>query len=184
MDICGVVTLEVKLRGIKTVNQEFKVLNSKSYSNILLGRDFMKRFGSIKLDFVKNRVKLGKKWVHGVDFRNARENVRLAEESVIPARSEQVVTVRCKNDKSLCESDFVPKLRGVRGVFVSKARVSPNLNGCFQVTVMNVTESDVKLHNRLVIGSIHKADCVISSIDRESAHQEVFQHLEGVSINR
>ena len=60
MDICGVVTLEVKLRGIKTVNQEFKVLNSKSYSNILLGRDFMKRFGSIKLDFVKNRVKLGK----------------------------------------------------------------------------------------------------------------------------
>ena len=43
MDIIGVVDIPVTLRNNKSITQEFKVLNSKSYSIILLGRDFMKK---------------------------------------------------------------------------------------------------------------------------------------------
>ena len=183
MDICGVVTLKIKLKGFEPINQEFKVLNSSTFSNILLGRDFMKRFGSVKLDFKKNQVKLGRKWVRGVAARSE-EKVRLAEEVVISARSEQVVTVRCKTvENSLCDGDFVPKqLRAHRGVFVSKARVAPNINGVFQVTILNVTEADIKMQGRTIVGSLHKAADIVCSINHESNKQKVFQHLEGVTI--
>ena len=117
--------------------------------------------------------KFGRKWICGVAARS-KEKVRLAEESVIPGRSEQVVTVRCTSFHSLRESDFIPvKLRGHHGVFVSKARVSPNMNGGFQVTVMNVTETDVKMYNRTVLGSLRKADSIICSMDQETAKQKV-----------
>ena len=164
MDICGVVTLKIKLKGFEPINQEFKVLNSSTFSNILLGRDFMKRFGSVKLDFKKNQVKLGRKWVRGVAARSE-EKVRLAEEVVISARSEQVVTVRCKTvENSLCDGDFVPKqLRAHRGVFVSKARVAPNINGVFQVTILNVTEADIKMQGRTIVGSLHKAADIVAA---------------------
>ena len=41
------------------------MLDTNSYSNVIPGRDFMKTFGSVKFDFVKNRVRLGKTWLNG-----------------------------------------------------------------------------------------------------------------------
>ena len=69
MDIAGVVMIQVKIRGAKAVEHEFKVLNSKTYSNVLLGRDFMKLFGTVTFDFVGNSVCLGRVWVNGVRVR-------------------------------------------------------------------------------------------------------------------
>ena len=63
MDIVGVVDIEVKCTGMEPVVQPFKVLNTKTFSNILLGRDFMRRFGSVTFDFQKNGVKIGKVWL-------------------------------------------------------------------------------------------------------------------------
>ena len=50
MDILGVVDIEVKSDKISPIVQEFKVLNTRTYSNILLGRDFMQQFGQVKFD--------------------------------------------------------------------------------------------------------------------------------------
>ena len=146
MDMVGVVNVLVELAG-KTVEHEFEVLNSKTFSTVLFGRDVLKKFGYVAFDLNKNRVKLGKNWVKGVGVRDS-ERVRLAEETIVPERSEQVVSVRCKNNYFMCDSSFEPKpLPGVRGVYASKARVVPNVHGVFQITVLNVTESDVTLRN-------------------------------------
>lgn len=182
MDMAGVVSISVQIGG-KTVKHDFEVLNSKTFSTVLLGRDVLSKFGHVTFDFMSNRVKLGQKWVKGVGVRDS-EKVRLAEETVVPARSEQVVTVRCKNNYFMCDASFEPKsLPGNRSIFISKARVVPNIHGVFQVTVLNVSESDVVIRNRTPVGSLFTADDVVCSIDQENSPQ-LFQHLEGVVIGK
>ena len=56
MDILGVVDIEVKRDDISPIVQEFKVLNTRTYSNILLGRDYLRKFGRATFDFERNRV--------------------------------------------------------------------------------------------------------------------------------
>ena len=168
MDIAGVVQIQVKIQGAKPVKHEFKVLNAKTYSNVLLGRDFMKLFGTVTFDFVGNSVRLGRIWLRGVRVKN-KEKVRISKKTVVPARSEQVVSVRCRDYCSLLEMDFQPKkLIGVDGVVVSKARVIPNMNGNFCVTVLNSTEHDIVLDNRRVVGCVTEADEVVAQIDRNN----------------
>ena len=75
MDIAGVVKIQVKSKDLKSVAHEFRVLNTKTYSNVLLSRDFMKRFGTLTFDFEKKRVHLGRVWLNGVRVRN-KEKVR------------------------------------------------------------------------------------------------------------
>ena len=70
MDIAGVVSINVQIRGTKRVRHEFKVLNAKTYTNVLLGRDFMKLFGTVTFDFVANRIRLGRIWINGVRVRD------------------------------------------------------------------------------------------------------------------
>ena len=55
MDIIGTVDIPVVVHN-KTVTQEFKVLNSRTHPIILLGRDFMQPFKTVKFDFVKQKV--------------------------------------------------------------------------------------------------------------------------------
>ena len=100
----------------------YDTFSRKSYNNILIGRDFMKLFGSVKFDFESNRVQLGSSWVNGAAIHNVKR-VRLAEKSDIPARSEQVVNVRCKNKYALLNVDFEPnKLSGNQRVFVLRVK--------------------------------------------------------------
>ena len=75
MNIVGVVNINVQIIGVKPVIHEFKVLDAKSYNNILIGRDFMKLFGSVKFDFDSNRVRLGHSWINGTSI-NKEEKVR------------------------------------------------------------------------------------------------------------
>ena len=63
MDVIGVVNIDVKIPNMRCVTHEFKVINTRSFKNILLGRDFMKRFKRVTFDFDNNRVKLGAIWV-------------------------------------------------------------------------------------------------------------------------
>ena len=53
MDITGTITTVVNFNRMRPINHEFKALNSKTYMNILFGRDLMK-------DFSNNRVQLGR----------------------------------------------------------------------------------------------------------------------------
>ena len=178
MDIAGVVDIQVKIQGAKPVKHEFKVLNAKTYSNVLLGRDFMRLFGTVTFDFVGNSVRLGRIWLKGVRVKN-KQKVRISEKTVIPARSEQIVSVRCSDHCSLLEMDFQPKkLVGVDGIVVSKARVIPNMKGNFYVTVLNSAEHDVVLDNRRVVGCVTEADEVVASVnvsDKENAEEKLEQ---------
>ena len=63
MDIIGVVDINVRIDDNKPIMHEFKVLNTKSYTNILTGRDFIKLFRTVKFDFYKNTVQLGDTWI-------------------------------------------------------------------------------------------------------------------------
>ena len=50
MKILGSVDISVTLPGSQPRNQVFQVLDTVTYSNILLGRDFMKQFGKVKFN--------------------------------------------------------------------------------------------------------------------------------------
>ena len=167
MDIVGVVDIPVVMGNSKTVLQEFKVLNSKSFSIILIGRDFMSRFKTVKFDFEKKKVQLGRTWISCMSVGD-RENVRVTKRTNIPARSETVLTVRCKKYMSLQTMDFDPvPVRGVPGVFVCKARVIPDVRGEFQLTVVNVNEHEVNIRGRTKLGFVQQIGETIAVVDTD-----------------
>ena len=157
MDIVGVVDIPVVMQNKKTVIQEFKVLNSKTHSIVLIGRDYMSKFGTVTFDFANGKVHLGKLSINCVRVEDTSENVRLIERTTIPARCETVITVRCKKKLSMQTVDFDPvPVKGVFGVFVSKARVTPDLRGEFLLTVVNVNEHEVNLRGRTKLGCVQQ----------------------------
>ena len=173
MDIIGVVDIPVVMQNGKTVVQEFKVLNSKSHAIVLLGRDYMCKFNTVKFDFKKKKVQLGRTWINCVHV-EARENVRLLRRTVIPARSETVISVRCKKNSSMQTVDFDPiTVRGVSGVFVSKARVIPDVCGEFQLTVVNVNEHDVDLRGRTKLGFVQQVGEVAAVVETSAVASAV-----------
>ena len=182
MDIAGIVNIELRLQGMRPKVHEFKVLNAKTFSNVLLGRDFMKLFGKVTFDFNANKVRLGRAWVKGVHLKYS-EKVRLVEDTLIPARSEQVVNVRCKGYRSLLESDFEPrKLIVSPKLQVSKARVIPNVKGVFQVTILNTSESEIILKNRSMVGHLNEACEVLACLETSIETKGDTEHLEGVEF--
>ena len=54
---------------------------------------------------------------------------------------------------------------GVRGMFSSRARVTPNMDGVFQITMINVTESDITLSSHKIIGLTQAMDQSIARVD-------------------
>ena len=124
----------------------------------------MKMFSTVKFDFTKNWVQLGNVWHNGTTF-NGKEQVRIKERTIIPARSEQIVVVKCTSKAAMLLVDFEPRqVPGVRGMFLSRARVTPNMDGVFQFTMINVTESDITLSARKIIGLIHVMDESIARV--------------------
>ena len=81
-----------------------KILNSKSYRNVILGRDFLSEFSNVQFGFKKQRVKLG----HYCVKRSQPSVVLLAENNELPARKESVATVKCKPSLALITADFKP----------------------------------------------------------------------------
>ena len=74
----------------------------------------------------------------------------------VKARSEQIVTVKCKRELASVTADFEPKkIRGVQGFYASRARIIPNMDGVFQIALLNVGESDVRISGRKFMGMIH-----------------------------
>ena len=164
MNIVGTVVITVSLPGTPDRRQTFQVLDANSHSTLLLGRDFMSTFGAVKFDFQNNRVQMGRKWINGLSM-GSRKNVRLNETVTIAARTEQVVQVRCKDDLALLTGDFTPKhALCVKGVYASRARVIPNVDGVFQISLLNVSETDVVLKSRKLLGALHPAGNLVCEL--------------------
>ena len=58
----GYIHLNVGMGSAK-VNQKFKVVKSQASMTMIVGRDFLYKFGSTELDWLNGRVRLGQKWL-------------------------------------------------------------------------------------------------------------------------
>ena len=63
--------------------------------------------------------------------------------------------------------DFEAKYYGINGIHVARARVSPNLNGSFYITLLNVSNQDIEIPNRKLMGYVHPAGEVVAEISME-----------------
>ena len=163
MKILGTVKIDVTIAGSQPRNHVFQVLDSVTYSNVLLGRDFMRHFGSVQFDFARNSIQLGKLSLSGLSPNTAR--VRLCENVTIPPRSEAVLLVKSSTKNSLLPGDFEPKIGPkIKGLYATRSRVIPNIDGVFQITVLNVNSSDITLKSRTSMGFIQPADEIVMSV--------------------
>ena len=154
MDISGSVELNLSVARVR-LKQNFKVLNTETCTNVILGRDFMSKFHSMEFDLASHKVKLGKVWLNCVRSKND-ERVRIDNKITIQGRAESVVSVRCNKAISLLTMDFEPTpVQGLSGVYATRYRVIPNLRGVFQITMLNTTNSPVVIHQRKCIGKLH-----------------------------
>ena len=93
MKIAGTIQLDASIIGARGIfSQQFRLLNSESCNNIIVGRDFFKFYEEITFDFHNNRIKVGKSWLQGISI-NTKQSVSGLSDVVIPPRSEQVITV-------------------------------------------------------------------------------------------
>ena len=73
MDILGIVNIYVKVPKFEDpILQEFKVLNSSVCPKVLTGRDFMTRSDTVKFDFNKTKIQLGRIWINGINIKGRR----------------------------------------------------------------------------------------------------------------
>ena len=154
MNISGSIDLKLSIQG-SNMKQNFKVLNSKSYNNVILGRDFMSKFPSVEFDFANGKVKLGTVWHQCVNVQRE-EITRVKDKVTIASRSESVVNVKCNQSVALLTMDFEPtQIFGMPGVYATRCRVIPNLQGVFQITMLNTTANPIVINNRKCIGKLH-----------------------------
>ena len=157
--------MTVLIKGSNQPNfQEFHVVNTKRCTNILLGRDFLQRFGSVTFDFETNWVKLAHQWFSGLELKTP-QRVRLCDKSTIPARTEQTVIAKCNLKTAFLVGDFEPAhIEGVTGTYGTYARIIPNADGAFKIAIVNVKSSDIVLPSRKTVGFLHPAGTDVSVI--------------------
>ena len=66
----------------------------------------------------------------------------------------------------MLDLDFEPT-KVTNGLFVSKARVVPDVKGMFLLSVMNVSEADIHINGRKVLGHVNKIGETLSAIPTE-----------------
>ena len=166
MNILGTVAINVEMLGYgKTIRHEFPVLNKRTYKNVVLGLDFMARFEKVSFDFKSGEVVFdGQKIVRAT--RPGRKVVRIEGATSVPARSEQIAVVRSNRDCAFLVGDFQPrKIPGCSKLYISKARVVPNVEGKFVVTIVNVGNDTVEISKRQVMGYLNEPGEVVASIN-------------------
>ena len=151
MSIIGSTMVNITIKG-HVFSQEMKILNSKTYRNVILGRDFLSKFENVEFDFKKDRVKLGNNWHYCVKISKS-GNVSLIDDIDLPARTENVVTVQCNRSLALLTADFEP-FPVTPGVYATRCRVIPNIKGVFQITLLNVNNTSYRLNSEKKIGSL------------------------------
>ena len=166
MNISGTITLKVFLPTInKSTEQIFFVLNESANNKILLGTDFMRKFGSVTFDFSKNKVQLGNKWILGKSFSD-KKDVRLSSELLVPARSEKIFEIKTDEKFAFLPMEFEPrKIPGASGLYMSRARVNPNTLGYINVSILNVSEKDITIARRTRVGKIIKPNEIIGTVN-------------------
>ena len=98
------------------------------------------------------------------------EGVKLNKKSEnrYPARSEKAVLVGCNKIIGLIAGDFEAKYFGIDNIHLTWARVSLNLDGVFYITMLNVSNQDIEISSRKLIGNVHPTGEVIAEIKTDN----------------
>ena len=152
MNVIG--TVEMHVRPVDTKNPvKTKLYVVETNSCILLGRNFMRKYRKVTFDFENNRIQLNNSWCNGMKMKK-NQCIRSTDSCVIPARSEMMITVKCKNRNGYILSEFEPRKNMVSNLYINHAQVIPDADGVFYVSVLNPSNKDMTLNKRTVVGSI------------------------------
>ena len=175
MDILGKCTIRFSIPKLgKTLDHEFIVLNVRTYKTLLLGRDFFRKMGEVTIDVERGRIKICGRWIKG-EKSSKRVQVRTREKFTLPSRSEHFICMNSKVDAAMLDYEFVPAKYLPSGVYVTSARVCPDMNGDFIVGVLNINEHDVTLKTRTRVGKL------IPTYAERACHTEEAVEVEPVS---
>ena len=131
-----------------------KVLDTKTYCNIILGRDFLSNFTTVEFDFAKHRIKLGPDWHDCVTIGN-HNSVKVVNPAILQPRSETIVNVECSKPLSLITADFEPiSLPLSSSLYATRCRIIPNIDGIFQISLLNTSDKSVSLPAQKHVGSV------------------------------
>ena len=90
----------------------------------------------------------------------------MKSKTLVHRRSENILSVKSDPKLAFLPADFEPrKVPGVEGLYVSKAKVVPNVFGEIYISVLNVTEKDIELFPRTRIGRLTEPSEIIRWID-------------------
>ncbi len=92
MNISGTVNVNIFTKYSKTISQNMKMLDTKTYCNIILGRDFLSNFTTVEFDFSQHCIKLGPDWHDCVTIGN-HTSVKVIHPAILQPRSETIVNV-------------------------------------------------------------------------------------------
>ena len=164
MEIIGSMDVPIVI-GKRKLVQNLKVINALTNRNIILGRDFLGKFDNVEFDFPQNKVLLGNNWSTCYTIESP-EKVRLHHNVSIPGRSKGIVLVKCKKSSSLITADFEPvAIGGASGVYATRCHIIPDLDGIFNITLLNVNEHPISLGSRKHIGNLIPSDETIPQQD-------------------
>ena len=164
MEIIGSMDVPIVI-GKRKLVQNVKVLNALTNRNIILGRDFLGKFDNVEFDFPQNKVRLCNNWSTCYTIESP-EKVCLHHNVSIPGRSEGIVLVKCKKSSSLITADFEPvAIGGASGVYATRCCIIPDLDGIFNITLLNVNEHPISLGYGKHIGNLIPSDETIPQQD-------------------
>ena len=84
-----------------------------------------------------------------------KETVRVKQRVSLAARSKTIASVKCNRSLSLVTADFEPiSLHSIPGVYATKCRIIPDMEGIFQITFLNVNDNPIDLYARKCVGNL------------------------------
>ena len=161
--ISGAINISVRLKDV-TIEHSLKLLDVNSHRNVILGRDFLSKFSVVEFNFSSNAIKLGDQWHKCVDITDQCTE-GLVSQFTLKSRSESIVTVRCDPSFSLVTADFELQMsQKLPGAYAHRCRVIPNIDGYFQISLLNTTTSPVSLAANECLGSLAKIDTPVDQV--------------------
>ena len=89
----------------------------------------------------------------------------LVSKSTLKSRSESIVTVCCDPSFSLVTTDFEPEMsKKPSSMYATRCRVIPNIDGYFQISLLNTIASPVSLAANECLGSFAKVDTTADQV--------------------
>ena len=173
MQILGSSVIDIFINGQK-FTQEMKILNSKSYRNVILGRGFLSQFSNVQFDFKKQRVKLGLSWHYCVQLTKP-SAVLLAESVELASRKGSVINVKFRPSIALITADFEP-FPVALGIYASHCRIIPIIKGVFQIKLLNASNTSYVINRERKIGSLNEIEPAVASF--EHIDSKLSEYLE------